>query len=482
MQTTEEVYSSLDEFVKMAPTLLNEKQRRLVLGKISDAYGYGGMVRIQSLTGISLPTLRKGKAEADAFIANISIENTEAPEQIGTQEDQPCEAISGEKESNVEVDQDIYYHKTPKRNIPIGENQNDATNHAPSSENSTEKEKKNGKIEEIKIRGPGGGRKPLTEKYPGIKEEIKKLIDGKEYGSPTKVLHWVPQSMSLRKIAIELGKKGFKCSHETVSKLLEDMGYSKQVNQKMLQVGEPHPDRDAQFQFINDTAVEFLKAGDPVISVDSKKKENVGNFKNDGQVYRPIRDPILVKDHDYPTEDGKVTPYGIYLVNNNTGFVNLGIDHDTAEFAIESILRWWNTIGKGTFPSTKRLYITCDGGGSNSSRCRLWKCQLQVFCNVTGLEVTVSHYPPGNSKWNKIEHRLFCYISKNWQGIPLADIETVIELISNTTTTKGLTVRCALDENVYSKGIKVTDEEFENIALYPCEKFGKWNYTIKPQT
>ena len=181
MQTIEDVYSSLDELVKMAPTLLNEKQRRLVLGKLSEAYGYGGMSRIQSLTGISFPTLRKGKAEADAIIANISIENTEALEQIGTQEDQPCEAISGETESNVEVDQEIYYHKTPKRNIPVGENQNDATNHDPRSENSTEKEKKNGKTEKNSIRAPGGGRKPLTEKYPGIEEEIKKLIDGQEY-------------------------------------------------------------------------------------------------------------------------------------------------------------------------------------------------------------------------------------------------------------------------------------------------------------
>lgn len=482
MQTIKDVYSNLDELVLMAPTLLNEKQRRLVLGKIADVYGYGGMSRIQSLTGISLPTLRKGKAEANEFIVNIGNENTEAPEPIGTQEEQPCEAISGEKESSEEVDQEIYYHKDPKKNVSAVETQNDTIDSELNSENGAEEEKKGENVEKFRARAPGGGRKPLTEKYPGIEEEIKKLIDGKEYGSPTKVLHWVPKSMSLRKIATELGKKGFKCSHETVAKLLEDMGYSKQVNQKMLQVGEPHPDRDEQFQFINDTAVEFLKAGDPVISVDSKKKENVGNFKNDGQVYRPIRDPILVKDHDYPTEDGKVTPYGIYLVNNNTGFVNLGIDHDTAEFAIESILRWWNTIGKGTFPSSKRLYITCDGGGSNGSRCRLWKCQLQMFCNITGLEVTVSHYPPGNSKWNKIEHRLFCYISKNWQGIPLTDIETVIDLISNTTTTKGLTVRCALDENVYPKGIKVTDEEFEKIALYPCEKFGKWNYTIKPQT
>ena len=222
MQTIEGVYSSLDELVMMIPTLLNEKQRRLVLGKIAGTYGYGGMSRIQSLTGISLPTLRKGKAEADEFIANISNENTEAPEQIGTQEDQPREAIS--EESSEEVDQEIYYHKTPKKNIPAGENQDDATDHDQSSENTTDEEKEDGNTEKSRIRAPGGGRKPLTEKYPGIEEELKKLIDGKEYGSPTKVLHWIPKSLSLRKIATELGKKGFKCSHETVAKLLEDMG------------------------------------------------------------------------------------------------------------------------------------------------------------------------------------------------------------------------------------------------------------------
>lgn len=456
MQTTEEVFASLDELVTMIPTLLNEKQRRLVLGKVADAYGYGGMSRIQSLIGTSIPKLRKGKAEANELIANVRHQAVQAAEQVETQEDQHCEASSDEQDDSGQVDQES------------------AMESDQSAENSAvdEQEQEQGQgqdnDEKFRSRAPGGGRKLLTEKYPGFEGEIEKLIDGNEYGSPMKVLHWIPESLSQRKMADELSKRGFKCSHETVGKLLGAMGYSKQVNLKKLRVEERHPERDAQFQFINDTALAFLKAGDPVISIDSKKRENVGNAQNDG------------KNSDTLTELGKVTQNGIYFANNSTGFLPLGMAHDSAEFAVESILRWWNAIGKGTFPSSKRLYITCNRGESDNSRCRLWQSQIQTFCNITGLEATISHYPLGSYRWGKIAHRLFCYITRNWQGMPLTDIDTVIDLIANPATTLGLAVRCALDEDIYQN--KITDKELETIELYPCGKFGKWNYTIMPQT
>ncbi len=260
------------------------------------------------------------------------------------------------------------------------------------------------------------------------------------------------------------------------------MGYSKQVNQKMEQIGIPSPNRNEQFGFIDHTAHEYLENGEPVISVDTKKKENIGKFKNAGAEYRKEKDPRKVLDHDFPIPElGKVAPYGVYVLNNNTGFVNLGTSHDTSEFAVTSISCWWNAIGKNTFPDAKRIYITCDGGGSNGSRSRNWKYELQQIANDTGLEIMVSHYPPGTSKWNKVEHRMFCYISKNWQGQPLIDIETVISLISNTTTEKGLTITCQLDEKIYETGHKISDDELAKINIFPCETLEKWNYVIKPQ-
>ena len=288
--------------------------------------------------------------------------------------------------------------------------------------------------------------------------------------------------MSLRKIEAVLSDEyGIQISYVKISQLLTDMGYSKQVNQKMLQVGEPSPDRDEQFGIINDLAKQYLETGDPVISVDTKKKENIGNFKNNGAEYRKSKDPRKVLDHDFPfAELGKVSPYGVYVLNSNTGFINLGTSHDTSEFAVTSIAAWWDICGKNTFPESKRIYITCDGGGSNSSRSRAWKCELQEFADYTGLEVMISHYPPGASKWNKIEHRMFCYISKNWQGQPLIDIETVVSLISGTTTQNGLKIDCIVDNNIYETGRKISDEELAQVNLFPYEQLGKWNYKIKP--
>ena len=332
-----------------------------------------------------------------------------------------------------------------------------------------------------KMRLQGAGRKKLHDNIPDIERHIQEIVDGSTYGDPQKVLSYT--TLSLRKIQDILAEKfHIDISFRSVSSILEKLGYSKQANQKMLQVGEPHPDRNEQFEFINSKAADFLEKGLPVISVDAKKKENIGNFKNNGEEYRKTKDPRKVLDHDFPIlELGKVAPYGVYVLNDNTGFVNLGTDHDTAEFAAESILRWWTCIGSRTFPEADRIYINCDNGGSNGSRLHLWKYELQQLADYTGLEIHVSHFPPGTSKWNKIEHRLFCYITKNWQGQPLVDIETVVNLISGTTTAKGLKVKCQVATNKYELKRKVTDEEFTKIQLFPCEILGNWNYVIKPR-
>lgn len=333
-----------------------------------------------------------------------------------------------------------------------------------------------------RLRAPGGGRKRLENSMPDLDDHILQIVDGKTYGNPEKVLSYT--TMSLRAIQEKLLECfGESVSFRSISTILENLGYSKQANQKMLQVGKAHPDRNQQFEFINNKAARFLNQGLPVISVDTKKKENLGNFKNDGKEYRKSGDPRKVLDHDFLIPElGKVAPYGVYVLNDNTGFINLGTDHDTAEFAAESILRWWTAIGKNTFPNADKIYINCDNGGSNGSRLHLWKYELQQFANITGLEVNVSHFPPGTSKWNKIEHRLFCYISRAWQGQPLIDIETVVRLISNTTTSKGLKVVCQVDNNKYELKRKVSDEEYNSIRLIPGRTLGDWNYIIKPQT
>jgi hypothetical protein len=331
-----------------------------------------------------------------------------------------------------------------------------------------------------KVRKSGGGRNYVEDKYPEIEEEIRKLIDGSTYGNPERVLSYTTES--LRKIEHKLKLQGINVSHETVGKVLESMGYSKQANQKMLQVGEPHPDRNAQFEHINKTAAKYLDVGTPVISVDTKKRENIGNFKNNGKEYRHKKAPRKVLDHDFPIKElGKISPYGVYNLNNNTGFVNVGTSHDTSEFAVESISRWWETVGKHTFPHNKKIYINCDCGGSNDYRRRMWKYQLQQFADRTGLEIEVSHFPPGTSKWNKIEHRLFCYISKNWQGKPLVDVQTAIDLISSTRTNTGLEVICVRDDTEYELAKKVSDEDFKSILIEKILPFASWNYKILPR-
>ena len=330
-----------------------------------------------------------------------------------------------------------------------------------------------------RVRKPGGGRKKITEKYGDIKDEIEKIVADTTYGNPENPLTWTTKSLRNLKECLE--EKGYEIKHDTVGKILKELGYSLQQNQKMQQLGEPHPDRDEQFRFINKKSGEFIQQNQPVISVDTKKKELIGNFANEGAEYSKKKNPIKVLDHDFPIKElGKVAPYGIYDISRNEGFVNLGISHDTSEFAVASILRWWQTLGANTYPDATKLYINCDGGGSNNVRRRLWKTQLQELANITGLEVHISHFPPGTSKWNKTEHRMFCYISKNWRGKPLISVEAVIQLISTTTTTKGLTIICVKDERHYALGTAVTDEEFAAISIVREETLGNWNYTILP--
>jgi hypothetical protein len=328
-----------------------------------------------------------------------------------------------------------------------------------------------------RVRKPGGGRKSVKEKYPAIAAEIGKIVSGSTFGNPENPLAYTTKST--RKIQRELNERGYETGHNVVADILEELGYSLQLNQKMLQAGKEHPDRNIQFEYINGKAKLFLDSGDPVISIDAKKKELVGNFKNNGRTYNEKKKPAKVLDHDFPLKElGKATPYGIYDINRNEGFVNPGISKDTSEFAVESISRWWLTVGRNTYPHASKLYINCDGGGSNGAKNKLFKLQLQEFADQSNLEVHVSHFPPGTSKWNKIEHRLFCYISSHWKGQPLISIEAIIALIGSTTTTSGLKVICVKDENTYEIGIKVSDDDLEKINIKRETTCPDWNYII----
>lgn len=330
-----------------------------------------------------------------------------------------------------------------------------------------------------RTRAPGGGRKKIIDTDPELLEDLKKLIDPVTRGDPESALRWTCKS--LRILAEELVQKGHKVSHQVVREILIDMGYSLQSNRKTTE-GKQNPDRNEQFEFINLLVEENLKDGNPVISVDAKKKELVGSFKNGGREWSPKGQPEEVNVYDFPSlAEGRVTPYGIYDIGKNGGWVNVGIDKDTAEFAVESIRRWWKDSGEVDYPDAKKLVITADGGGSNGSRVRLWKMQLQEFCNEIEIPIVVSHFPPGTSKWNKIEHRLFSFISMNWRGRPLTCYQTVLNLISSTTTATGLKVKATLDSNKYAKGIKITDAQMRMLDISKDEFHGEWNYTINPQ-
>jgi hypothetical protein len=329
-----------------------------------------------------------------------------------------------------------------------------------------------------RLRRPGGGRKPTSVSDPGLAIALEALVESTTRGDPQSSLRWTCKST--RTLARALTRQGHPVSAATVGRLLRAQGYSLQGNRKTKE-GESHPDRDAQFQHINAMVKAFQRRGQPVISVDTKKKELVGEFKNLGREWRRAGQPLEVRVHDFLDKTmGKAIPYGVYDITGNQGWVSVGIDHDTARFAAGAIGRWWKKMGRRRYPHARQLLITADGGGSNGSRCRLWKVALQDLAERLDISIAVCHFPPGTSKWNKIEHRMFCHITQNWRGKPLVSHQVIVNLIASTATQKGLRIQAELDKRQYPSGIKVTDAELSQVNLQPDEFHGDWNYKIKP--
>jgi transposase len=329
-----------------------------------------------------------------------------------------------------------------------------------------------------RIRRSGAGRKRTVDQDPSLLSDLEGLIDPMSRGEPDSALRWTVKSV--RRLSDELVKMGHRTSHRMVAELLRELGYSLQANRKVRE-GSSHPDRNAQFEYIHGKVEAFQEARDPVVSVDTKKKELVGDFKNVGRELRPKGDPELVRTHDFPLPElGKATPYGVYDLNDNSAWVSVGVDHDTGQSAVETLRRWWYAMGQPAYPQAKRLLITADCGGSNGSRLRLRKWELQRLADETGLEISLAHFPPGTSKWNKIEHRLFSFITQNWRGKPLISHEVIVNLIAATTTRTGLRVQSALDTNTYAGGIKISKQQMEELNIRRDEFHGEWNYTIIP--
>jgi hypothetical protein len=330
-----------------------------------------------------------------------------------------------------------------------------------------------------RVRRPGGGRKPLTTIDPTLLPDLQDLVDPVTRGDPMAPLRWTAKSLS--KLAAELQALGHRVSPNVVAKLLRQLGFSLQANRKTRE-GANHPDRDAQFEYINRQTKAALAADAPAISVDTKKKELVGDFKNGGREYHPKGRPEEVRVHDFKIPElGRASPYGVYDIGDNTGWVSVGMDHDTGSFAVNAIRRWWQTMGRERYPTTESLLINADGGGSNGARLRLWKYELQNLADELGLTITVCHLPPGTSKWNKIEHRLFSFITQNWRGRPLVSYQTIVQLIAATTTKSGLAVKSELDTNTYPAGVKITDAQMSQLNLQRHDFHGDWNYTIHPR-
>jgi len=332
-----------------------------------------------------------------------------------------------------------------------------------------------------RVRHPGGGRKRLTAKDERVLQALDALVEPTSRGDPVSPLRWTCKST--RKLEAELHSQGFHISHTKVGQLLKYLGYSLQSTRKRYE-GTSHPDRDAQFEYINARVKEFQKRNQPVVSVDTKKKELVGNFANRGREYQPQGLPEEVEAYDFPSlATGKSIPYGIYDMTANAGWVSVGTTHDTAQFAVATLRQWWLRMGHVTYPHAKELLITADSGGSNGARCRLWKTELQMLADETGLKLTVCHFPPGTSKWNKIEHRMFCHITGNWRGRPLSSYGVIVNLIANTTTSTGLTIEAELDTRAYPTGIRITDEQMRELNLTKHNFHGSdWNYTLEPRT
>jgi hypothetical protein len=426
-------YQEIQVRIKSILSFLVVCQRRLYLGAESRSLGWGGNSVISSLSGVCRETIALGKNEL------IRREVAES------------KPLAIETEASVEEERELVAkpEATKKR-----------------------KKKRRG------IRKEGGGRKKATEKHPELLSDINIIVSPHTMGDPMNPLIW--SSKSTRKISEALKEHGYNISHETTRQAMIELGYSLQSNKKTKEGGK-HPDRNAQFEYINALAKKFLLVGDPVISVDCKKKENIGEYKNNGSEWTLVGSPTEVNVYDFVDKtNGKAAPYGVYDIGKNKGWVSVGVSSDTASFAVSTIRSWWTEEGINQYPNSNRLYINADGGGSNGSRNKLWKDELQQFANDSKLEIYVSHFPPGTSKWNKIEHRLFSQISKNWRGKPLTSLLVIISLIGATATTTGLEVKAKLDENIYLTGIQVTDEKIEKWNIERSEFQGNWNYIIKP--
>ncbi len=337
-----------------------------------------------------------------------------------------------------------------------------------------------GEDSRARVRRPGGGRKRLAHKDATLRQDLERLVEPTTRGDPESPLRWTCKSV--RRLAGELREQGHQICPQVVANLLHELKYSLQANVKVIEGGQ-YPDRNAQFEHINAQVMAFLDAKQPAISVDSKKKELVGEFKNSGRECRPKGDPERVKVHDFVEADkGRASPYGVYDIAHDLGWVNVGVDHDTSAFAVESIRQWWRSMGSPLYPDAQSLLITADGGGSNGARVRLWKVELQKLSNETGLAISVCHLPPGTSKWNKIEHRLFSHITMNWRARPLVSHEVIVSLVADTTSSTGLRVQSRLDTGEYPPGIKVSDEELASVNMKQHEFHGEWNYTIRPRS
>ena len=431
-----------------------EKERRIIAAAIAEGLGYGGVTYFSSKSKMSRNTISKAIPEMRDRLnleSHQSTKKTDSSLQADSNADSEEDETVAPEQLTLEELIDRFYGK--QLSVKDKDRQ----------------------------RKKGGGRKRAIDHYPDLIKTLEEIVSRSTYGNPESLITYT--NLSLRDIADILEKEhNITVSRNIVSDVLEILGYSKQQNKKLEQVGKDHIDREEQFKHIEETANKYLRAGEPVISIDCKKKEHLGNHKNNGQEYRKKKDARSVRDHDYIIPElGSVAPYGVYAMNNNTGFVNLGISHDTPEFSVASIRAWWYTVGKNTFPNASTIYICSDGGGSNSARSHLFKLCLAKLAEETGLKIEVSHFPPGTSKWNKIEHRLFSYISKNWAGKPLVDIQTVVKLIGSTTTKKGLKVICVTDTNHYETGIKVADEDYEKIDIEWIQigTSNCWNYYIK---
>jgi Rhodopirellula transposase DDE domain len=480
-------------YEKIAP-VLDERFRRLWAGAESSAIGFGGIEIVSKATGLSRNTIVRGEQELKDIeklpLSMFSWENNSENENERFLEFLENNfGINWIKTAKIEKSDDGRTLRlfTEKNFISLKLN-NDKTKLILKIDDSrTYKFKikaENGKlsiyVSQDSIRKVGGGRKKSIDIHPEIKDELSKLIEPATRCDPESPLMWTCKS--LRNLSSELKNKGYNVSHKTVGEILHELGYSLHANRKTLE-GSNHPDRNKQFEYINQKVIAFQNENQPVISVDAKKKENIGNFKNNGREWQQKGEYEEVNIYDFiDKERGRGVPYGVFDMFLNKGWVSVGTDNDTSEFAVETIRRWWNNMGKVSYSCATKLLITADGGGSNGSRVRLWKMELQELANETGMEISVCYFPPGTSKWNKIEHQLFSFITKNWRAKPLISYEVIVNLIANTTTKKGLKVSCDLDTNQYPKGIKISDKQLAEVNIKKEDFHGEWNYTICPKT